>query len=552
MDLSASIECGELPFAGVLSRSIGTQELDILQDLRGADMAPGEQSGVATHSLSAGASFDVDSSTIPFNLDWMELSDGLLPSLVEAHNNVLQGARDGMRFIGACVQGEEELGNLAKEIRGIRSAAGRGPGNDTIWRKFPGAAALFLVEAAIYEYAGGDYWHAPEDLIGLSVNDRRTWGENFRLFLQTLGLCVLPAPGHRRVKGIYLRPILLHARIPNDCLPDFFDVLFEPAVRSASLMGLSPGELIREWLDRSTTSVRVAQPVTDFLEMGGEAAEEFVKGAKEAARRRLEEGEIPPSEETHLPSRVVKEYETWCEKGGEQRYPARIRKPVLRLDPTTGVYIELPEQRLGKDCEAQSALWCIQYPENRRVPVAVAPSPAGPKSEDTECLVSPEGPYRISFEVSGEVLGQWEITGMESQQWKAFADGDLSEIKYTDTLDRKPVWFVLPFGGSIEGVEELDCSELSEWWYGYKAVRIDPFATSQVTINADDETAYLDVATGTPTVELTDGDLLQPAEFAPDGVPIYGDTPPCLSVKCPAGADMLKEIRLRRGGQSVA
>ena len=65
----------------------------------------------------------------------------------------------------------------------------------------------------------------------------------------------------RHVRGVYVGPIAMHAMIPNDCLPDFFGELLEPAIRSEALMGLEAAELIGEWLGHSAALHMVEQPV---------------------------------------------------------------------------------------------------------------------------------------------------------------------------------------------------------------------------------------------------------------------------------------------------
>ncbi len=83
----------------------------------------------------------------------------------------------------------------------------------------PACLAIFLVWQAIIGYQDGDYWSAIRRTTG--VSDRRLeskWGSAFLGFLRTQRLVRRPDTRAHR----YVAPILLHAGIPDSCLPEYF------------------------------------------------------------------------------------------------------------------------------------------------------------------------------------------------------------------------------------------------------------------------------------------------------------------------------------------
>ena len=121
--------------------------------------------------------------------------------------------------------------------------------------------------------------------------------------------------------------------IPNDCLPEFFGQLLEPAVRSPAWTGLSAQDLIAAWLSHPARFIGVDKPVWQFLRHGGRVAEEFVSEAVRMVRERYETGLIPQSREFTLPPRIVQQYKFWLE---QQRRATITPQTFSQIGPLFG------------------------------------------------------------------------------------------------------------------------------------------------------------------------------------------------------------------------
>jgi hypothetical protein len=267
------------------------------------------------------------------------------------HNDLLYRINEGLRFIGEVDKGIEKFEELKEEIRLWVEVYGLKAAVPMIWAEYPGAATYFLVSAAVYEYTHGEYWDFALNAIDIPCTPifQQYWGQCFLLFLHAVGLNPFDESGLR-----YVGPILAHAMIPNDCLPEFFGQLLEPAVRSPAWTGLSPQDLIAAWLSHPARFMGVDKPVWQFLRHGGRVAEEFVSEAVRMVRERYETGLIPQSREFTLPPRIVQQYKFWLE---QQREPPSPRRPFLKLDPYSGIQLVFSEQRLPANRSGQICSW---------------------------------------------------------------------------------------------------------------------------------------------------------------------------------------------------
>ena len=188
--------------------------------------------------------------------------------LAMVHNDLLCRINNGLRFIGEVDNGIERFEELREEIRLWAEVYGHKTATSMIWAEYPGAGASFLVLAGIYEYAQGEYWDFALRPIDIPCTPpyQRYWGKHFRWFLLVNGLNPFEESGLR-----YVGPILGHTTIPNDCLPEFFGQLLEPAVRSPAWTGLSPQDLIATWLSHPARFMGVDKPVWQFLASRGES-----------------------------------------------------------------------------------------------------------------------------------------------------------------------------------------------------------------------------------------------------------------------------------------
>jgi len=471
---------------------------------------------------------------------------GLGPPLVDAHNQVVAAIENGLKFIGEADRGDDALRALGASIRDMIGRLGARRGTRHLWGRCPGAAALFLVQSAVYGYSHGDYWEALRAWAGLGdASTQSIWGRRFLLFLEVFGLPMLPeseARVRRHVRGVYVGPIAFHAMIPNDCLPGFFDELLEPAVRSDALAGLGPRELLGEWL-RSATALE--QPLESFLRHGGAAAERFVAGALHMAQLRYESHDEPSYEGVDLAGRVITCYKEWCEASGSARFHQRVRKPVLRFEPSLGVEIELPEETMPSGGDVPLATWTVTVPARRPrdIRVPTRRSEGGLRSSRDACGVPPGGPYEVTLNFGGKALGKWVLRGIEADvACLAFSSRDLRCVDQTKPLPREPMWLVLPTNSKIDlqpatahAVVARDSADLSGEWYGYRAVLVNFATVSRASVTVDETTSILPVEGEDLRVTLSGGNLLQRSHFAVDGVEVYGKRPP--SLRLSSGTD---------------
>ncbi|MGD0916792.1 MAG: hypothetical protein ABSB22_10060, partial [Thermodesulfobacteriota bacterium] len=476
--------------------------------------------------------------------------------LAMVHNDLLYRINNGLRFIGEVDKGIEKFEQLKEEIRlwvevyGLKAAA------PMIWAEYPGAAAYFLVSAAVYEYAHGEYWDFALNAIGIPSTPifQRYWGQRLLWFLHAVGLHPFDGSGLR-----YVGPILAHAMIPNDCLPEFFGQLLEPAVRFPAWTGLSPQELIAAWLSHHARFVGVDKPVWQFLRHGDWVAEEFVSEAVRMVRKRFETGLIPQSSEFTLPLRIVQQYRIWLK---QQPEPPSPRSPFLRLDLYLGILLSFPEQRLPAECAGEICSWEVtaggrrlRGPRNytqRRGEEAVFSAP--------EIPVPSEGPYEIKLLVGEENAGAWSLVGMTvGRSWKAFSGRNYRELDVSRCLRSEPTWIVIQTGSTLivrdscgtalANVEMQRC-HLGEEWMGYNAIEVNLTTAAGVEVLCGNYKELINVEHPEGEVVFTGGNLLQNAENSPDSITLFGNAPPKVFLRTKPGEESasFKNVRIRIAG----
>ena len=470
--------------------------------------------------------------------------------MARVHNTVLRSLSEGVALLGEADLGESASEELRNAVRNLVGQLGPGRATTTVWREWPGAAALHLVMSGIYGYARGEYWAASLGDIGAgAAMYRQRWGRSFRLFLRLSGLPPFTGSGLP-----YVGPILGHAAIPNDCLADFFGSLLEPAITSEHWAGLSADELIREWLSSPALLSLVDRPIEAFLREGGRTAQEFVDQCAAMARARHETGDVPPADELRLPRRVVEAYARWVAEEGQGRFPEKLRRPVLRLDPHAEVYLDLREQVLPLHHAGMMAVWSVSAAGQPQRPIRRVPRDHGHCSllAAEECAVPPIGPYDVELRVGSQRVAQWSLCGLESgPPLRAFSDGSMAELDCVRLLPRRPTWLVAPANASLS-VRDMHGEELaadpsaylSGEWMGYAAHLVDLTHVRQVILSQGELVYRRDVEGGAPAPFLRGGDLLESAEVSSDGVPLYGDEPPSVVIPGVHGIDASTEDTL--------
>jgi len=475
------------------------------------------------------------------------------------HNDFLYRISKGLRFIGEVDEGVEKFEELREEIRSWVDLYGPKAATRKIWAEYPGAAACFLVLSGVYEYTHGEYWDFALSAISIPCTPpyQRYWGQPFLWFLLAIGLNPFNESGLR-----YVGPILGHAMVPNDCLPEFFGQLLEPAVRSPAWIGLSVQELIAAWLSYPAIFVGVDKPVWQFLRYGGRVAEEFVSEAVRLAQKRYETGLIPQACEFMLPQRIVQHYKIWLE---QQREPPSPRSPFLRLDPYSGILLAFPEQRLPAHRAEEICSWevsvagrklrgTIDYAQRRGEEAVFSAS---------EISVSPDGPYEIKLVVGEETVGTWYLEGMTvGRSWKAFSGRNYKELDVSRSLRAEPTWIVITRSGTIivrdfcsialPDVETQRC-HLSEDWIDYKAIEVNLSAAATLEVLCGNYTELVNVEHPEGEVVFTGGDLRQSADNSPDNIVLFGDAPPKVFLRTKLGeeSDSIDNVRMRIAGHGI-
>ena len=496
-------------------------------------------------------------STAPFPLS-LTSSERTEP-LAMIHNDLLYRISKELQFIGEVDEDVEKFEQLKEEIRFWVEQFGPRKATKEIWMKFPGAAACFLVLAGIYEYSHGEYWDLALRAIGVPCTPQyqRYWGQRFLWYILAFGLNPFDESGLR-----YVGPILGHAMVPNDCLPELFGQLLEPAVRSPAWTGLSAQELIATWLSHPASFAGVDKPVWQFLRYGGQAAEEFVSEAMRMMRQWYNTGLIPPACEVMLPIRIIQRFKIWLE---QQPEPPSPRSPFLRLDPYSGIRLSFPEQRLPADRAGQICAWEVSVASRRlRGPRDYAQG----RGEEAvfsvpEIPVPPDDLYEILLVVGEETVGAWSLEGMSSRRpWKAFSGKNCKALDVSSSLSAEPTWITIPESGTVivrdfVGIELADVVKqlcyLAEDWMGYKAIEVSLSAAATFEVRCGNCVEVVNVVHPEGEVAFNGGDLLENAEDSPDNICLFGDTPPKVVLRTKPGeeSDSLDNVRIRIAGHGT-
>lgn len=197
----------------------------------------------------------------------------------------------------------------------------------------PSTVVLAFTGAAIEEYDSGRFWPEFAKRLGVTLdsNEQSAWGQAFLAALRTLGLPTFP-DFPRTILG----PVLMHAGIPNSCLPEYFQAL-DMASRH---VGADPQD-VADWIaDHAWTSLRgVNRPTTRFVEFGGEYSVDFVGRTLDVLADLSADRD--PSARV-IPERVVSGARDYlADQHTHYRPPAtsgggRASRPEVHLDPYGG------------------------------------------------------------------------------------------------------------------------------------------------------------------------------------------------------------------------
>jgi len=474
--------------------------------------------------------------------------------LAEVHNDLLTRINSGLKLIGEVDRGHKYYELLRIEISKLVDDSGRSHASRQLWMQYPGAAAAYLVLVAIYEYAHGDYWEFALSPLGIPNTNfsQAYWGRRFLWFLNESDLTLFDDHVLK-----YVGRILGHAMIPNDCFPEFFGHLLEPAVRSLAWMGLSDQDILGKWLGQSDTVGVVDKPVWEFLRYGGNVTEAFVSGVLNMARVHYETGLVLPALKLNLPLRIVEQYEEWLRSPAGRK--SLSRSPSLKLDPSTRILLVFPDQKLAPCQENQICTWKVSVASvNLRGPSDIARR----RGDDivfnsVEMPIPCQGPYDIQLAIADNPVRHWRLDGMNSTPpWKAFSDRSFLQVDISRALRAEQTWFVIPNLGSIivrdnKGLEQknvtLEKNYLTEDWLGFTAIHVDLSTAASIEIHTDDRVDQVIVEYPSGEISFKGGDLLQSADISADHIELFGNALPRIVLKVVPGeeASALAKVKIR-------
>lgn len=241
---------------------------------------------------------------------------------------------------------------------------------DHVRHQWPLTFALYLVLEGIYHYNSEDqYWHGPQERLGLKSNQTSDCG---RLFLEVLAEYDLPTFAFIRSGHTYIMRILLHGGIPNELLPELFAFLWKIETKPHRLAP-DTGLLLQLWRkDPELHLISLPRSVKRFLLYGEMVAADFVERCLDLFYTdSLEEAATL----VDLPRRVIKAFWSWREKNNIQtrRSERRIRlhRPILTLAPyTTGIALYLPPQQFFSQDAPTQLTWVWQVDNQKREAVS--------------------------------------------------------------------------------------------------------------------------------------------------------------------------------------
>jgi hypothetical protein len=207
-------------------------------------------------------------------------------------------------------------------------------------RLHPSAVLLALTGAAVHGYEAGAFWVPFAERCGVAIEgpDQAKWGEAFLTGLDRFGLPTFPGFPKKN-----LGPILMHAGIPNYCLPDYFRAL-DAATRAVG----GDAQDVTDWIIKQADSalVNVDRPVVRFIEHAGEYAADFVGRTLDLIHNLV--ADVPISQ-SGLRMEIQDAAGSYVENlGGNHRQRSsfrsrRVARPTVILDPYSGeLTLKLP------------------------------------------------------------------------------------------------------------------------------------------------------------------------------------------------------------------
>ncbi|HXF60319.1 MAG TPA: hypothetical protein VNK95_01805, partial [Caldilineaceae bacterium] len=347
------------------------------------------------------------------------------PTLADCEKALARAVQDVV-LLGDLPLTDDDLERLTRLIRVYKQPF-------QLLRNAPTCLVCLLVFVGRTSYEEGAYWHGVEAHLGpLDGNRQRQLGRFFRRYVRMRGL-LLP-----QVEGgyAYVTPILVHAGIPQHCLPEFFSKVVAPLVTRAGV--IAPSEVavqLNVWRSQAEERARLQQrldeqiepqslldvekPIVRYLIYGGSSAERLLTKAVGLFGRCLESGAIDEQLLADLPPYVGRAFRQWWQTPAtrtslhEDSPRDRFRTPAIQLDATAQrVELLLPSQAYTVQeglpsllvMDAATARTLVQLPlRSRRRGAQVETEPL------TLELETPAEEYQIRLQVDDQTLRQWTL-----------------------------------------------------------------------------------------------------------------------------------------------
>lgn len=452
------------------------------------------------------------------------------------------------KLLGQYIQTSLKRGRTIQQIR------------ESLQRDYPAAYAVFLVGLGLYGYDEGAYWPGVSQALygrndALDPNWTRQLGQLFEDCLDRFQLPQFPDLGGRR----YVDLILLHGGIPTYCLDDYFEKMLCPAVTKHWYAGLSPEELIEEWLSRSNI-IFIDKPVLRFMEYGGQIAEDFVERTRELAREYAASGLILGADEVGLPERVVEKFGQWADRSAclvkseeqEDDLALGFRKPLVCLDPIgEGLRLELLPQRVPATFSHSRLEWTITAADQtHQLPVHQHRAGHDWRTTATTFLIDWPAPvYRVELRLDGQPRRDWTFTGPTAEYPLLLFEPETSSLlRWSRSLPAQTLWLVFPTDAElmIEGqAAKIAVFPPLPWgWAGFKCESWDLTQASKLTIRRAGQNILdlpIRLAETPPKPHFVGGDLFTaPSLTTP--TPVYIGVPPAIRVPLSGRTSLNEEL----------
>ena len=161
---------------------------------------------------------------------------------IEECERILSGELGKIRLLGDIPLNEYDVKKL-EELFKNELVGGNEKGLDNLLINNPVSIAIYLVWKGIISYEGGEYWSGLKDILGIySANEEIRVGEFFLEFLKRNKLFYLNIEGSNK----YVTPILLHGRIPNYCIKEYFKEILLKFIRRYADYALDETDIRQE------------------------------------------------------------------------------------------------------------------------------------------------------------------------------------------------------------------------------------------------------------------------------------------------------------------